>query len=139
MADFQERMRYLSQQIGTRQIRAQCVVNQPYAKIQHENLDYQHPNGGRAKYLGGPLVERHQELLQHIANRTITEKGSDLGDAMVDTAEKLSEFVSNNAPIDTGELYRSGSPSVIDKGIETYNRPPEQPRLSEDDPRLGGQ
>lgn len=111
-----------------------------YAKIQHENLDYQHPNGGRAKYLGGPLLERHQELLRHIADRTITERGSDLGDAMIDTADKMADdLVRNNAPIDTGELYRSGSPSVIDKGVETYRRPPEQPRLSEDDPRLGGQ
>lgn len=139
MADFQERMKYLSQQVGTKQIKSECVVDQAYAKIQHENLSYRHPNGGRAKFLSGPLLERHQELLQHIANRTITEKGSDLGDAMIDTAESMGGFVQNNAPIDTGELYRSDNPRVLDKGVVTYDRPPEQPRLSEDDPRLGGQ
>lgn len=29
----------------------------PHAHLQHENLEYQHPNGGQAKFLEGPALE----------------------------------------------------------------------------------
>lgn len=46
---------------------AAVSYNTPYAVRQHEELDYQHPQGGQAKYLEGPLKEREDELLDIIA------------------------------------------------------------------------
>lgn len=38
-----------------------------YAVIQHERLDYNHPGGGRAKYLEGPLLAESPEVAPIIA------------------------------------------------------------------------
>jgi hypothetical protein len=38
-----------------------------YALVQHERLDFNHPNGGGPKYLERPLMEAKQTLLHDIA------------------------------------------------------------------------
>ena len=46
----------------------------PYAEAQHEHLEFQHPRGGKAKYLEGPLTDmapRYAETLGKIAKRAI--------------------------------------------------------------------
>lgn len=40
-----------------------------YAWRQHEELGWNHPGGGGAKYLEGPLVEREGELIEAVASR----------------------------------------------------------------------
>lgn len=40
---------------------------EPYALIQHERLDYNHPKGGQAKYLEGPFNEQLPSYVRHIA------------------------------------------------------------------------
>ncbi|MEJ6490705.1 hypothetical protein PQI23_13345 [Leucobacter sp. USCH14] len=40
-----------------------------YAWRQHEELSWNHPGGGGAKYLEGPLLSRNDELLEAIASR----------------------------------------------------------------------
>lgn len=40
-----------------------------YAWRQHEELSWNHPGGGGAKYLEGPLVEHSQDLLDAISAR----------------------------------------------------------------------
>lgn len=40
--------------------------NTPYARIQHEALDFHHPNGGNAKFLERPANQFGDELLQII-------------------------------------------------------------------------
>ncbi|WP_427870544.1 hypothetical protein [Leucobacter luti] len=40
-----------------------------YAWRQHEEIGWNHPGGGGAKYLEGPLVSREAELLEAIASR----------------------------------------------------------------------
>ena len=39
-----------------------------YALIQHERLDFSHPQGGEAKYLENPLKENRDKYINHIKN-----------------------------------------------------------------------
>lgn len=43
--------------------------NTPYALIQHENLEFQHSNGGEAKYLEKTVSQNANKWLTHIASR----------------------------------------------------------------------
>lgn len=46
----------------------------PYARVQHEELDFEHPKGGNAKYLEGPLKEtapRYQAALAAAARKAL--------------------------------------------------------------------
>lgn len=42
--------------------------NTKYAAQQHEQINYNHPNGGQAKYLESVLLEESDRILQLIAN-----------------------------------------------------------------------
>ena len=135
--DFEERMRYLGEQVGDGKIVARCTVNQPYAQIQHQKLDYDHstteygPPGGSAFYLGGPLMENQEQLMFKIARKAITEEGSDIEGAMIDVAQDMADYVAKNAPIETGRLRQSASPSVESNGITIFYIPPKAPREHE--------
>lgn len=43
--------------------------DQPYAVIQHEELDYRHAPGRQAKYLEGPFNALQAQMIQAIADR----------------------------------------------------------------------
>lgn len=125
--EFVERTHFLESEVGDGGITAGCLVDQPYAQDQHETF-YQHPRGGRMNYLGGPLMENATDLVQHVANNVITEYGSDLHDAMKDVAREMAyEYVLNEAPlgppIDEYILRLSGSPYLIEDGVETWRVP----------------
>ncbi len=47
----------------------QVSFNTPYAARQHEELSYQHPNGGQSKYLESALKSNIPGLEDHIARR----------------------------------------------------------------------
>lgn len=127
---FNIRTQYLEDQVGSGRITAGCEVDQPYAQNQHENHSFDH-TVGRANYLGGPLVENSYNFLDGIARAVITNEGSRLSDEMQDIAEDMAHLVKMNAPQDPdiGDvLANSGSPYVVDSGIETFRRPPIAPR-----------
>lgn len=124
-SSFDERIEFLSEQVGTGHITAGCLVDQPYAQNQHENLSFRH-SVGRAHYLGGPLMENATTLLGGIARSAVTESGSRLKNEMRDVADNLADYVKVNAPRDpdAGDvLANSASPWVEDNGARTYERP----------------
>ncbi|MDP4092595.1 MAG: hypothetical protein Q8920_04470 [Bacillota bacterium] len=41
--------------------------NEPYALVQHERLDYDHPKGGEAKYLEKTLSENTEKYINHLS------------------------------------------------------------------------
>ena len=43
--------------------------NTPYARRQHEELGYEHPRGGKAKYLEDPFNRNKDKVLKRAANR----------------------------------------------------------------------
>jgi hypothetical protein len=132
---FDERIRYLEDQVGDGDITAGCEVNQAYAQNQHENTSFRH-TVGRARYLGDPLMENAFNLVDGMARAVITEDGSRIREEMIDISEDMSRWVFTNAPRDPdiGDvLANSGSPYVEDDGIEIYRRPPVAPRRLGDD------
>jgi hypothetical protein len=44
--------------------------NTPYARRQHEELGYNHPLGGKAKYLEDPFNRNKQKVLKHADKQT---------------------------------------------------------------------
>lgn len=125
---FYERIDHLSDSVGTGEIVAGCTVNQPYAQNQHQSVWFEHPHGGRALYLGGPLFEDQAFLLREIATGVVTAYGSSLKERMIYIAETLARYVAVNAPVETGQLRLSGNPWVEDKGVRIYDRPALAPR-----------
>ena len=129
-SEFNMRTQYLETQVGKGRIKAGVIVDQPYAQNQHENLEFNH-TVGRAHYLGGPLMENTFNFVDGMARAVITETGSRIKDEMQDIAEDLARAVLTNAPRDPDigdNLANSGSPWVVDDGIETYSRPAIAPR-----------
>lgn len=49
-------------------LEAQIGFTEPYALIQHEKLDWQHPKGGKAKYLEDAYTQNLGRYEQHIAD-----------------------------------------------------------------------
>lgn len=119
---FDERMKFLGNEVGTGNLVAGVTVDQPYAQDQHETLSYRH-SSGRAEYLRAPLQENHEELFLGLAREVITERGSNLEDGMKDVAKDMRRFVEINAPIDTGRLRESPSPWVDDHGVRVWEEP----------------
>ena len=126
--DFDERIRELAQQVGVGHLEGHVVVDQIYARFQHERLDLSHPRGGQAKYLEQPLHSEHRRYLQGIAD-TVLDEGPVPG--MVEAVEDLSQQVETHAPVEFENLRESGAPRVVDGGRTVYDRPPKQRRLTE--------
>lgn len=124
-SSFDERIRFLEEQVGDGHIVAGCTVDQPYAQNQHETESFRHTSG-RSHYLGGPLLENALTLVGRVADAAVTETGSRIKEEMRDIADTLNGYVEKNAPRDpdTGDvLANSGSPWVDDNGVRTYQRP----------------
>lgn len=136
-SEFDERLRYLEEEVGEGSITAGCEVDQAYAQNQHENLSFHH-DVGRSHYLGGPLMENAFNIVDGMARAVITEEGSRIRDEMKDIAEDMAHWVETNAPRDPdiGDvLANSGSPYVVDHDVEIFRRPPIAPRRIGEDPR----
>ncbi len=132
MPEFAARIQELIDKTPSK-VQGTVVVDQVYAQIQHEALEFKHPHGGRAKYLGGPLLENYQKYVQHLADATLD---GDLKDAMIRNMEHLStEGVYENAPVEFADLKASGHPIVEVDGMAVYDRAPMVHRLTEEELR----
>jgi len=123
-------MTWLADMVGDGELVGRVEVDQVYAHIQHESLDYRHPRGGQAMYLREPLFANFRSYLQSIANSLLIDGGRR---AMIRAMEDLAEEggVATFAPIEFGFLRASGYPTVTDNGAKIYDRAPRSPRLSE--------
>lgn len=128
MGNFAERVDQLIEQVGDGALTGSVVVDQVYAKAQHERMDYKHPQGGQAKYLSGPLLMKHRGYIQDLTDRVLTDGG--LTRAMIGNMEDLSQEVFDKAPREFWDLRESGHPSVTDGSVVVYNRLPVVHRLS---------
>lgn len=133
---FQRRTDELLDQVGDGDLSMHCIVDQVYARYQHEGLDFKHPQGGQAKYLEEPLYEEHQQYLQDLAGGVLD--GS-LQERASLVAEDLAAQVQDHAPVEFNDLRRSGHPIVKDNGATIYDRAPAQRRLTEEELRAKGQ
>lgn len=126
--DFAARMDELMDSVGDGVLEGSVIVDQVYAKYQHERMDLRHPNGGQAKYLSGPLLEHHRAYVARLARNVL--HGS-LEGAMEANVEELSKEVFNKAPRDFWDLRESAHPRVLNEGVPVYDRAPVVHRLSE--------
>lgn len=97
----------------------------------HEGLDLNHERGGQAKFLEAPTVGGASEHMATLA-KTVLEPGGP-ADGMREVVDGLSGKVGELAPVEFDDLRRSGHPSVEDDGVVVYDKPPEVPRLSEEE------
>lgn len=106
------------------------VVDQVYAKYQHEGLDLSHPRGGQAKYLSQPLLDNRYRYLTEVA-KTVLEDGGQQG--MQNAVEDLAGEggVETHAPVLWGDLRRSGHPIVKSDDRVVFDRPPAARRLTD--------
>lgn len=132
MPEFAERIQELIDRTPSK-LNGTVVVDQAYAQIQHEAMEFNHPRGGRAKYLGGPLIENYQQYVSNLADSLL---GGQLPAAMIRNMENLStQGVYENAPVEFADLKASGHPIVEADGMKIYDREPMVHRLSEEELR----
>lgn len=127
---FGDRVSELSDLVGHGALAGSVVVDQVYARYQHEELQLRHPRGGQAKYLEQPLHDHHRDYLEAIAAQVLVDGPTE---AMVDAMEDLSGQVETHAPVEFENLRESGHPIVTSDGETVYDRAPKQRRLTDDE------
>lgn len=142
MASFSDRIDELIKQTGTGQLQGQVEFDQAYAATQHEGgwisgpnagrLITEHPGGGGSHYLSQPLLDGVTDSMQKLADHLLDDRSGALVEAMIDDVEKLADDSAAKAPIEFGDLRESAHPTVTDDGEVVYDRPPQVPRLSEE-------
>jgi hypothetical protein len=126
--DFLARMDELIEKHDGGTLVGSVVVDQVYARYQHERMDLRHPAGGQAKFLSGPLLEKASGYLNSLSRAVLN--GS-MTETMARCMESLSLQVWEKAPRDFWDLRQSGNPRVFEGHTEVYNRAPIVPRLTE--------
>jgi hypothetical protein len=119
--------RKLLVQVGEGNLTGKLIVDQVYAKYQHERPELVHPRGGMPFYLREPFQARHANYLRRVAKAFLD---GDPERAMAECMEDLNGAMSAAAPIQFNNLRRSGNPQVHSRGRKVYDRKPAQRRLS---------
>jgi hypothetical protein len=123
-----QRLRELLNNTGGAKVVAEVVVDQVYARDQHENLTYKHPVG-RAKFLEMPMIENSPRMLQRFAARLL--QTSDAADLWhTELGVKTAEHASRNAPLMFGDLRESMEVTTTVGGSIVGHVPPLQHRLT---------
>lgn len=123
---FIPRTNHLLDLVGNGTIEASVVVDQVYAKFQHERIELKHRKGGKAHYLRDPLYAGMNRWLRGTARRMTRER---MVVIFTDIADDLSGGVADQAPEWIGDLRNSGQPRVKDRGRFVYQGT-HAPRLS---------
>lgn len=123
-------IRELRENTAGPEVTATVTVDQVYAQVQHEALEFKHPRGGQAKYLTTPLLADSPEYIQSFANRVLdTENAAQLWGRTAGTG--LQDSVGSYAPIMFNDLRRSAALKVTEGAGVVMDIPAEQPRLTE--------
>ena len=139
MSQFTDRLRQFAEDLGVGKVHGQVEVDQVYAHYQHEHPEFAHPDGGKAFYLRDPLFEHGpKDFMETLAERAVTETGTDVQGGMADNMEQLSLDVYEQAPWEFGDLRASGHPKVTQDDAVLYDRPPNVHRLGPDELRAKG-
>lgn len=114
-------------QVGEGSLVGKLVVDQVYAKYQHERTDLVHPRGGGPGFLRNPFFASYQDYLARVAKAFLD---GDPEREMANCMEALNSRVSAASPVLYSNLRRSGNPRVYSRGRKVYDRQPWQRRLS---------
>ncbi len=140
MGTFGERIDVLQGVVGDGVLSGKVVVNQVYARAQHESNWVTGPmagvqirtyhRGGGPKYLEAPLFSGLDQFLRHIAKALLDEGPQG---AMEDVVDHLIDEVARLAPVWLDDLRHSASGEVTSDGRVVYNKPSPRPRLSREE------
>lgn len=112
-------------------VEAKVIVDQVYAEMQHEALEFRHPRGGQAKYLEGPMFENYSKWMQQYASRFLRRGSDAVRDWFNGPGSALHGVVAKHAPIEFGDLKRSAGLVVKVGSAVKFTKPAEQPRLND--------
>ena len=114
-------------QVGEGTLIGKVIVDQVYAKYQHERTDLTHPRGGGPGYLRDPFFASYQDYLARVARAFLD---GDPEREMAQCMEALNTRMSAASPVLYSNLRRSGNPRVYSRGRKVYDRAPWQRRMS---------
>jgi hypothetical protein len=97
---------------GRKVMTVRVVYEAPYARIQHEDMTLNHPNGGQAKYLEQPARQLAPEMAA-IVRRSVEAKNG-LEEGLQRAGELLLNASRELVPVDTGALRDSGRVEVVE-------------------------
>lgn len=126
---FDARTRELEERVGSGRLVGELERNQVYAKFQHESLDLRHPVG-QAKFQETALFSHYRDYLSDLADKVLD---GHLVEVMAEQMEALDRHSGQLTPKDLTILARSGNPRVRDGERVVYDRPPEVPRLTDEE------
>ncbi len=125
-----QRIQELIDRTAGPKVKATVTVDQVYAEIQHEALEFRHPRGGQAKYLEEPMFSHYGGWMQDFANGLLRE-GSRADEGWADVGRNLKDVVRTHAPVEFGDLRESAALRVQAGGATIVNEPARQPRLTD--------
>lgn len=124
-------MRILNDHIGKGKLKARVVIDQIYAKDQHESLHYKHPRGGGAKFLERALFEGAPGHYQDLADHLLDPEGPSMVDTMQSVGRDLVRGAAERSPRLFGALAQSGELRVLEGTRIVRRDAPDRARLSE--------
>lgn len=124
---FEQRMRELSDLVGTGKIQTKIRVDQAYAARQERSDFYEHPRGGKAHALRDALFEKHRAHHQRVAQELFRGNVQVL---FIRLGEDVANQYSLDAPIELNNLRRSAAVTALANGRTIYKRPAGQRRLT---------
>jgi hypothetical protein len=131
MSDFFARTEMLAKQVGNGTLKGEFAANREYAVNQHERgwVNYmgkhgpkeilQYHNGGGQKFVESVWKEKWPSWMQNIAS-DVLDRGAVL--AVRDAMEDFDEGLKTRAPLEDGDLRRSGTYTVMDDGTEVAHK-----------------
>ncbi len=134
---FAEGIRELKDLVGDGQLEGEVRVNQVYAHYQDSGFGprgkpafaFDHPRGGEAMYLSGPLRYRKDEVLQRWANSLLRGR---IVHETIDILHSFGDDVQLHAPRQFEILRNSAALRLADDGIVVFDLPPLIPRLTQE-------
>lgn len=100
---------------GRKVMTVRVVYEAPYARIQHEDMTFNHPNGGQAKYLEQPARQLAPEMAS-IVRRSVEAKNG-LEEGLQRAGELLLRESRELCPVDTGALRDSGRVEIVEGDV----------------------
>jgi hypothetical protein len=124
---FRRRTAMLIDNVGGGKLVGSIVIDQVYARYQHEKANLHHPHGGGRKFLTTALFDEASVGLNSLAKGVLR---GDLNIVMSRVTERTAARAERQAPRELGDLARSATVTTTDRGRVVYRRKGE-PRLTE--------
>lgn len=128
---FRQRTAILMDNVGGGKLVGSIIIDQVYARYQHERYLH-HPGGGKQKFLLKGMLATNNRSMNTLANSVL--RGT-LNIAMSRAMIRTTDAVEAIEPREFGDMARSAHIRVIDRGAVVFDRKGEH-RLSEQEIKM---